>query len=119
MTWPILLHLLFYASIIVFIAVVAIRFIRIQSMPLHVRWELYPVAHEPGKKAQYGGSYFENVDWWTKPQKSSKLNELRAMIPEMVFLVALFEKFGPLPMITVLLTTYVWIAYETFKQTHS
>ena len=44
-------------------------------MPMHVRWELYPVAHEKGR-ASYGGSYFEEVDWWTKPREVDKLGEV-------------------------------------------
>ncbi len=32
--------------------------LRFAAMPLHLRWELYPVAHEKGR-ASYGGSYIE------------------------------------------------------------
>jgi len=31
------------------------------------------------------------------------------------FLFWLFEQFGPFPMVTVLLTSYLWITYETFR----
>lgn len=61
------------------------------KLPLHVRWELYPVAHEPGSKARYGGSYLEESQWWGKPREISRLNELRVMVPEMLFLVAVRE----------------------------
>ncbi len=56
------------------------------KMPLHVRWELYPVKHETGKKAEYGGSYMEEINWWEKERKSSLLNEIRYMVPEILFL---------------------------------
>jgi nitrate reductase gamma subunit len=56
------------------------------KLPLHVRWELYPVKHEAGKKAEYGGSYMEELNWWEKEKKSSLLNEIRYMIPEILFL---------------------------------
>jgi len=59
-------------------------------MPMHLRWELYPVAHE-GKKASYGGSYLEEFEWWKKPREKSVVGELKAMIPEIMFLVALKE----------------------------
>jgi len=60
------------------------------KMPMHVRWELYPVAHE-AKKAHYGGSYLEESEWWTKPRESSLLGELKVMVPEMLFLIAVKE----------------------------
>jgi len=60
------------------------------KMPMHLRWELYPVAHE-AKKAHYGGSYLEESEWWKKPREVSLWGELKAMIPEIVFLVALKE----------------------------
>lgn len=55
----------------IFIITVIARFIRIQKIPHHLRWEIYPVAHEPGDKAKYGGSYFEEPNWWEKPRKTS------------------------------------------------
>ena len=56
------------------------------KLPLHVRWELYPVKHEVGKKAEYGGSYMEELNWWEKEKKSSLFNEIRYMVPEILFL---------------------------------
>lgn len=56
------------------------------KLPLHVRWELYPVKHEGGKKAEYGGSYMEELNWWEKEKKSSLFNEIRYMVPEILFL---------------------------------
>jgi nitrate reductase gamma subunit len=55
-------------------------------LPLHLRWELYPVQHEAGKRVEYGGSYMEEVNWWEKKKKSSLYNEIRYMIPEILFL---------------------------------
>ena len=60
------------------------------TMPLHVRWELYPVAHEKGK-ASYGGSYFEELDWWTKPREVSKLGEIKTIAEEVLTLKAVRE----------------------------
>jgi len=86
-----LVYLVTYLGLAVFVAAIGLRFLKIPKMPLHLRWELYPVAHEPGEKARYGGSRLEEQDWWTKPQKQSRINELRAMLPEMLFLTAVFE----------------------------
>ncbi len=57
-----------------------------KKFPLHLRWELYPVKHEPGEKAKYGGSYMEEVDWWQRERKKSLLNELKFMAPEILLL---------------------------------
>jgi nitrate reductase gamma subunit len=87
----VLIHVLTYTAVAVFVGAVAWRFVKIQTMPLHLRWELYPVAHEAGDKAKYGGSRLEELNHWNRPVEKSLLNELRYMIPEMTLLVALFE----------------------------
>ncbi len=63
-----------------------VRIYRQVKQPLHVRWELYPVKHEAGRKAQYGGSYMEELNWWERERKRSLLNEIKYMIPEILFL---------------------------------
>jgi nitrate reductase gamma subunit len=63
---------------------------RYATMPLHVRWELYPVAHEKGK-VSYGGSYFEELDWWTKPREVSKAGEIKTIAEEVLTLKAVRE----------------------------
>jgi len=61
------------------------------TMPLHVRWELYPVKHEAGKKAEYGGSYMEERNWWGKKRERSLFNEIKYMVPEILLLRGLWE----------------------------
>jgi len=95
-----LTYLVAYAAIIVFLLAVASRIIRYIKNPIHLRWELYPVAHESGDRASYGGSYYEDVDWWNKPRHSSRINELKVMIPEILFLLAVFEHKRPLWYVT-------------------
>ena len=82
-------------AIIVFVAAVLYRILHYINNPMHVRWELYPVAHE-GKKAAYGGSYYEEVDWWKKPRTKSYIGELKVMIPEILLLKAVWEHNRPL-----------------------
>jgi len=79
-----------YASAAVFVGAVVYRFIRISRMPIHLRWELYPVAHETGRAA-YGGSYLEELNWWTKPRRSSLVGELKVMVPEIVLLAGVWK----------------------------
>jgi nitrate reductase gamma subunit len=83
-------YLAAYAAILTFSIAVVMRFRMWAKMPMHVRWELYPVAHE-GKRAKYGGSYLEETKWWEKPREVSLIGELKVMIPEILFLVALRE----------------------------
>jgi nitrate reductase gamma subunit len=79
-----------YASAAVFVIAVASRFVKYASLPIHLRWELYPVAHEKGR-AHYGGSYLEELDWWTKPRESSLIGELKVMVPEILLLAGVHE----------------------------
>jgi nitrate reductase gamma subunit len=79
-----------YLSVAVFVATVGYRALKIARLPMHLRWELYPVAHEKGR-ASYGGSYLEESDWWTKPRESSVVGELRVMIPEILLLAGVWE----------------------------
>lgn len=79
-----------YLAIAVFIIAVIARFFMWTRMPIHVRWELYPVPHE-GKRAAHGGSFMEEGEWWKKPREVSVVSELKAMIPEILFLVAVKE----------------------------
>jgi nitrate reductase gamma subunit len=83
-------YVIAYVGLGVFLVAVVMRVAMWLKMPIHVRWELYPVAHE-AKKASYGGSYMEDSEWWTKPREVSLIGELKVMVPEILFLVALKE----------------------------
>ncbi|MCG6950425.1 MAG: nitrate reductase [Acidobacteria bacterium] len=86
-----LVYVIAYLGIVFFLIAVVARFFFWSKMPMHLRWELYPVAHEGGGRAAYGGSYLEESDWWKKKREVSLLGELRVMVPEILFLVALRE----------------------------
>ncbi|MCX7017073.1 MAG: respiratory nitrate reductase subunit gamma [Candidatus Sumerlaeota bacterium] len=83
-------HWAAYAAIVVFVTAVGYRFYKIHSLPIHFRWELYPVPTE-GKRAEHGGSRLEEGDWWTKPRHADHVMEMRYMLPEMVLIKALWE----------------------------
>jgi nitrate reductase gamma subunit len=85
-----MLVLITYVSVAVFVGAVVSRFLKISRLPIHLRWELYPVAHEKGR-ASYGGSYLEESNWWTKPRESSRAGELKVMIPEILLLAGVRE----------------------------
>lgn len=85
------LYLLIYACGLIFIIGCLVRAVGYARMPLHLRWELYPVPHEEPERARHGGSYFESPDWWAQPFRFNLLGELKVMIPEMLFLKGLWE----------------------------
>ncbi|ABL87359.1 Nitrate reductase, gamma subunit [Pyrobaculum islandicum DSM 4184] len=83
--------IIFYTSYItftIFIIGIIYKWSRWASMPIHLRWELYPVPHE--KKAEYGGSYLEEVDWAKKTREVTKIGELKEMLEEMLFIKRIY-----------------------------
>jgi len=80
-----------YAGIAGFVIAVVARLVMWARMPMHLRWELYPVAHEGKGRAQYGGSYLEDSDWWKRKREVSLWGEVKFLVPEIAFLVALKE----------------------------
>jgi nitrate reductase gamma subunit len=75
-------------AVAVFIAAVVARWIKLARMPPHLRWELYPVAHE---RNNYGGSFFEHLDWWKRPPKRDRLGGAKVMVPEILLLSGVRE----------------------------
>jgi nitrate reductase gamma subunit len=82
--------ILAYAAIVVLISVITFRTVSIWRMPVHLRWELAPVPGEKGKSS-YGGSYFEDYEWWTKKRKKSIVGELSYMLKEILLLKSVRE----------------------------
>jgi nitrate reductase gamma subunit len=87
------LKLLTYLSGAVFVVAFAVKLIKYFTMPMHVRWELYPVPHE-GKP--YGGSFYEDVDFWKKSRHKDHMAQYKFMVPEILFIKALYEDNRPL-----------------------
>ncbi len=87
----VVLYIFIYAAAVTFISACTVRIITFARAPIHLRWELYPVPHEAPARAEHGGSYFEEVDWWTRPRRFHLFGDLRFMIPEILFLKGLWE----------------------------
>ena len=85
------LLILAYATLAVFVIVAAYRTWKTARMPVHLRWELAPVPREKGKSA-YGGSYFEEFEWWKKKREVSRAGELFYMLREILFLKGVWER---------------------------
>ncbi len=84
-------YVLTYLALAVFILGALKRISAYRKNPQHLRWELYPVPHEGGGRAEYGGGYLEELNWWERPRETSRIGELSVMIPEMLLLKALWE----------------------------
>ena len=89
------LTLLTYLAVLVYIITMISKVLRIKNMPIHLRWELYPVPHEKGR-AHYGGSKLEEPEWWTKEHPKDHVNEIKEMGAEIIALKAVWEHNKPL-----------------------
>jgi len=79
-----------YVAVAVSILAMLAKAFRYLKAPEHFRWELYPVPHEKGR-ADYGGSYLEELDWWTKSRQSDKFRELSEMFQEIILLKGVYH----------------------------
>ncbi len=84
-----------WVSVAVFVFMVAYRALKYASMPLSLRWELYPMPGEPPG----GGSYMEEVDYYKKPVHHNRIAGLLEMGAEVFYLKKVKEhnKFGIWP----------------------
>src|SRR5512137_269510 len=85
-----LIQYLIYFSVLVLVVGVTMKTIRIARMPIHIRWDLYPIPHEKGKE-HYGGSYYEEIDWWSKPRNTSLFSEIKEMAREIFAIQSLYR----------------------------
>ncbi|OGN98521.1 MAG: hypothetical protein A2Y58_00095 [Chloroflexi bacterium RBG_13_51_52] len=60
------LVVLTYFAYVFIIAMYVVKAIKIARLPLHLRWELYPVIYEP--KSKYGSGFQEDEKGWRKSQ---------------------------------------------------
>ncbi len=84
-----IIFLTYFSLLIAFVAIVA-KVFKYITTPEHLRWELYPVPHEKGR-SKYGGSYFEELDWWSKPRRTDMFNELKEMAEEIFLLKGVYR----------------------------
>ena len=80
------IYLVTYAGLLACAGIVAYNVYHYLQNPMHVRWELYPVAHERGDRAEYGGSYLEDADWWKTKRKTSLVGGIKGVLVEFLFM---------------------------------
>ncbi len=107
-------YLFSYACTLVFLTAVIYRICRLSSLPMHLRWEVYPVQHESPSKSSYGGSYMEAPDWWEKNQERSLFNELKYMTVEILFIRTLMKENKPLWMVSFPFHFGLYLIIATF-----
>ena len=90
------IYLILCASLAVFVMATFVRAAWYARAPLHLRWELYPVPHEPPERAAYGGSHFEQSSSSAGPARSNHWGTIKALAAEIVSLKALREFNRPL-----------------------
>lgn len=85
-----------WLAVLLFLAGAAYKIYRLAAMPLHLRWELYPVAHEPRPS---GGSYMEEIDYVQKPRHVVLFGEIKELLSEVFILKRVREhnRFGIWP----------------------
>ncbi|MFC1909884.1 respiratory nitrate reductase subunit gamma [Chloroflexota bacterium] len=84
------LQLLTYAFVLLIIVMFLSRLAKYTQLPVHLRWELYPLAGE--KHRPWGGSYLEETEWWNKPrEEKSFINEIKFMGEEVLYFKEYFH----------------------------
>ena len=94
-----LLSSIAYLSILLFVGISVYKANEFAKLPLHGRMELYPIPKEKG--FEHGGSFYEEVSWWSKPHEVSHVREIIEMFKEILFIKTLFENQRP----------FWWISY--------
>jgi len=76
-----------------YVFVVTAYYVKVQKyfkMPQNLRWELYPVIHE--ENYRYGGSYFEEVEFWRKNRNKNYLRSIMTLVRRYLAMGSYFEK---------------------------
>src|ERR1039458_3523712 len=80
-------------ALVIFFAGNATRVVKTLRMPAHLRWELYPIPKGPRERQRYGGCYFAQSHWWTKPRAAGHTGELAFIAKEVLLLQSVWENF--------------------------
>ncbi len=84
------------AAVAIFIVGSVWRIVATLRMPRPLRWDLYPIPRGPIERQRYGGSYFEDTDWWTRAAHGLSHNEPLFVVKEVLLLKSVYENFHEL-----------------------
>jgi nitrate reductase gamma subunit len=79
-----------YVSYLFITIAYTVKAVKYVKMPVHLRWELYPVALE--KERQYGGSYLEDLEWQTKPRHKSFVRGVFSLLKEYLYFGQYYQR---------------------------
>lgn len=85
-----LLTVYMYIAVTAFVGFSLHKAFQYARNPLSNRLELYPVPGEPGPKRRYGGSYYEEAEWWTRPRQVSYSGQYKEMLKDILLMRSLF-----------------------------
>jgi nitrate reductase gamma subunit len=83
------LQIVSYISFLIFVGGTIAKMYKYATTPVHLRWEVYPIAHEKWRK--YGGSYLEDLVWWTRHPRKSLIAELTYITREALLFVQCYR----------------------------
>ncbi|MFC2067578.1 hypothetical protein ACFLTP_00950 [Chloroflexota bacterium] len=81
-----------YISYVFVVVAYTVKVWKYFTIPKGVRWELYPVATEKAHKFKYGGSYFEEPEFWTKPIHKSQIRGIWEMAKKYLTMWGYFRR---------------------------
>jgi nitrate reductase gamma subunit len=85
-----LIIVLTYIAYVFIVAVYTIKVKAWLNMPPHIRWDLYPVVHE--ENYRYGGSYYEQQEWWTKSRTKNTMRSLIYSLKDNFYMGEYFKR---------------------------
>ena len=86
----IFLALFTYFAYIFIVVMYTLKAVKYLQLPIHLRWELYPVIHEKG--FHYGGSRYENINWWEGGRKHRSFRGFFYLLKEYLHLGEYFHR---------------------------
>jgi hypothetical protein len=84
------LAVLTYFAYCFIIGAYTVKIVKYLRLPTHLRWELYPVIHE--NAYHYGGSRFENREWWLSPRPRRLFRALKYLLKDYLYFETYLKK---------------------------
>lgn len=85
-----LIIVLTYIAYVFIVALYTVKVVAWLRMPQHLRWDLYPVIHEDNYR--YGGSYYEQQEWWKKPRPRNTWRSLWYSLKDNFYMGEYYER---------------------------